>query len=453
MNVSIHLVLAGGEALAELQQAFCEEAPAEWDVSLVPSIERLLPRLADTSKYHLVVISYSDRAAEIAASIHRTARDAAIVVVAQRGNVDLAAEAIQAGATDFLVCGDRLRQRIATLLGKLTKLFEVVDRNRILDEHNVQLREAVQSRSRILGTSPQVRRLLDEIRRVAAIPRPLLIVGERGTGKELVARAIHGAAGPDDRPMVTVNCAAFNDALLESELFGHEKGAFTGAETLRRGKFEQADGGTLFLDEIGNMSLSFQEKILRVVEYGHYARVGGTADRTTSARIIAATNRDLQELIEQGEFLADLRDRLTFETIRVPPLRERHGDVEVLARHFLEEFLRETPSLGRKTLAPETVEALRQYPFPGNVRELKNLIERAAYRDTTAIIAPHDLGLSPPGGAGPEGGSFQEKLDALATQLLSEALRQAGGNQKEAASLLGLKYHQMRYYLKKYVVG
>ena len=217
---------------------------------------------------------------------------------------------------------------------------------------------------------------------------------------------------------------------------------------MRRGKFEQADGGTLFLDEIGNMSLSFQEKILRVVEYGHYTRVGGTTDRTTSARIIAATNRNLREMIDRGEFLADLYDRLTFETIRVPPLRERKGDVEVLARHFLEEFGRETPSLGKKNLAPETIEILRQYHFPGNVRELKNLIERAAYRDTTTIITPDDLGLSPLNGAGSEGGSFQKKIDALAVRLLAGALKQTSGNQKEAASLLGLKYHQMRYYLK-----
>ena len=452
MLVSIHLLLTENDGFAELQRAFCEEAPPEWDVSLVPSVARLFSRLADPSRHHLVVISHCEEAAAMAASIRKTARDAAIVVVAQQGNVDLAAAAIEAGATDFLVCGDRLRQRIATLLGKLSKLFEVVDRNRILDEHNVQLREAIQSRSRIVGSSPQIRRLLDEIRRVAAIPRPLLIVGERGTGKELVARAIHFAAGVAERPMVTVNCAAFSDALLESELFGHEKGAFTGADAVRRGKFEQADGGTLFLDEIGNMSLPFQEKILRVVEYGHYARVGGTTERTTSARIIAATNRNLEDLIQRDEFLADLYDRLAFEILRVPPLRERKGDVEVLARHFLDEFARETPSLGGKQLAKETVHALRKYHFPGNVRELKNLVERAAYRDTTAVITPDDLGLLPFNGAGPEGGSFQEKIDALAVSLLSGALKQAGGNQKDAAGRLGLKYHQMRYYLRKYGV-
>lgn len=452
MNVSIDLLMTDGEGFADLQRAFCEEAPTDWDVSLVTSLGRLKSRLADLSRHHLVVISHTERAGEIAGSIRESAPDAAVVVVAQRGNVDLAAEAIEAGATDFLVCGDRLRQRIATLLGKLRKLFEVVDRNRMLDEHNLQLREAIQSRSQIVGNSPQIRQLLDDIRRVAAIPRPVLIAGERGTGKELVARAIHFAAGSNSRPIVTVNCAAFSDALLESELFGHEKGAFTGADTLRRGKFELADGGTLFLDEIGNMSLSFQEKILRVVEYGHYTRVGGTTERTTAARIIAATNRNLREMIGRREFLADLYDRLTFETIRVPPLRERTGDVEVLARHFLGEFGRETPSLGAKELATETVDMLSRYRFPGNVRELKNLVERAAYRDTTNVITPDDLGLLPFDDIRSGGGSFQERIDALAVGLLTGALKQTHGNQKEAAGLLGLKYHQMRYYLKKYGV-
>lgn len=450
MNVSIDLLLTDASGFADLQRAFCEEAPTDWDVSLITSFERLKPRLADQSRHHLVVISYSAEAAQVATSIRDVAPDAAVVVVAEHGNVDLAAQAIEAGATDFLVCGDRLRQRIATLLGKLHKLFEVVDRNRMLDEHNLQLREAIQARSQMVGNSPQIRRLLDDVHRVAAIPRPVLIVGERGTGKELVARAIHFAAGANSRPIVTVNCAAFSDALLESELFGHEKGAFTGADTMRRGKFELADGGTLFLDEIGNMSLAFQEKILRVVEYGHYTRVGGTTERTTAARIIAATNRNLPDMIDRGEFLADLYDRLTFETIRVPPLRERRGDVEILARHFLNEFGRETPALGAKQLAAETIALLCRYQFPGNVRELKNLVERAAYRDTTNLITPDDLGLLPFDEIGSGGGSFQERIDSLATGLLKGALRQTGGNQKEAAGLLGLKYHQMRYYLKKY---
>jgi transcriptional regulator with GAF, ATPase, and Fis domain len=284
---------------------------------------------------------------------------------------------------------------------------------------------------------------------VARVPRPVLIVGERGVGKELVARAIHLAAGPAERPLVTLNCAAFSDALLESELFGHERGAFTGAETLRRGKFELADGGTLFLDEIGHMSLAFQEKILRVVEYGTFTRVGGMNDLRTSTRIIAATNRNLQEQIAAGEFLADLYDRLSFHTICVPPLRQRDGDIPVLAEWFLERFSQETPSVAGRRLSHAALAALERYPFPGNVRELKNIIERAACRETGPQIEPADLGLAaavPP----PANGDFHCQLDRFAERLLADALAEAGGNQAQAARRLGLPYHQFRYYLKKH---
>ena len=301
-----------------------------------------------------------------------------------------------------------------------------------------------------------MKRLLAQVRRVAAVPHPVLIVGERGTGKELVARAIHLAAGekgdsphlceapsgpfrqmgtvPFFPPLVTVNCAAFGDALLESELFGHEKGAFTGADAARRGKFEQADGGTLFLDEIGNMSPAFQEKILRVVEYGTFTRLGGTSELRTTARIVAATNRDLREEIRQGRFLADLYDRLAFETIRVPPLRERRGDVPLLAQYFLDHFARETASFAGKRLTPAALESLEQYSFPGNVRELKNLIERAAYHDTASEIRPEDLGLLAEDDPVASAGSFHEKLDAFSRRLVTDALRQAAGNQAEAAA-------------------
>jgi len=265
----------------------------------------------------------------------------------------------------------------------------------------------------------------------------------------MVARAIHYSNGGDQKPIVTVNCAAFSASLLESELFGHEKGAFTGADTLRHGKFEQADGGTLFLDEIGNMSLPFQQKILRTVEYGTFTRIGGTKELSTQARVITATNRDLKELIDRGQFLADLYDRLAFETIEVPSLRERTGDVEVLAQYFLAQFVRETPAIGEKTLSKAAIAVLEKYPFPGNVRELKNVIERAAYRDTTSQITPTDLGLlEPVDSAG--GGTFYDKINMLGRRLIADALKETEGNQAAAARLLGLSYHQFRYYQKKY---
>ncbi|MCB9940029.1 MAG: sigma 54-interacting transcriptional regulator [Planctomycetaceae bacterium] len=355
------------------------------------------------------------------------------------------------GATDFLVSGDRLPERIATLLGKLRGLYDAIDKNRLLSERNAQLRDAIQSRFEIVGQSPQIRAMVEQIRRVAEVPRPLLICGERGTGKELVARAIHFIGKAAAKPIITVNCAAFSDSLLESELFGHEKGAFTGADATRHGKFEQADGGTLFLDEIGNMSLTFQQKILRVVEYGTYTRVGGMRELRSTARIIAATNCDLQKMIRDEQFLPDLYDRLAFEVIEVPRLRDRQGDIEVLMHHFATQFEREVPTFRGKRFSKSAIRELNRYPFPGNVRELKNVIERAVYRDTTDEITPADLGLQAADRSLAKNGTYQEQLSSFARELIESALHAAGNNQAEAARRLGLTYHQFRHYLKKHL--
>lgn len=456
MRVDVLVCQPSGHDLEGLASELAAEAGPDWPVKTVGSAEEVLEEVADHANHYLVLVADDEPDAEssglaLIPRIRAIAPEVPVVAVARHGSVDLAARAVATGAADLLVLGENLRQRIATLLGKLRGLFEVIERNRALDEANSRLREALQAQLKIVGRSPQVKRLLDQIRRVAEVPRPVLIVGERGTGKELVARAIHLAAGPANRPMITVNCAAFNDALLESELFGHEKGAFTGADAARRGKFEQADGGTLFLDEISNMSPAFQEKILRIVEYGTFTRVGGTREMKSTGRIIAATNRDLREQIRQGEFLPDLYDRLTFETIHVPPLRQRKGDIPVLAQFFLDQFARETPTFAGKKLSRSAIEALEKYGYPGNVRELKNIIERAAYRDVGNEITPEDLGLLPQEDPASGSGSFQEKLDSLARRLIGDAMKQAGGNQAQAARDLGLSYHQLRYYLKKYL--
>jgi DNA-binding NtrC family response regulator len=457
MQVAVLILEPPGAAFERLRREFRSAAPANWRVSGISSIEELRSTLARDPGHHLIVIpnrldGAEDASLELITSIRQVEAEAPIVVVADEGNVERAARAVAAGATDFLVQGENLGQRVATLLGKLTGLFEAISRSRLLSEDLAQLREKMAGPLRIVGRSSPMRELLKQINRIAAVPRPLLIVGERGTGKELVARAIHAASRGASHRMVAVNCAAFHDTLLESEIFGHERGAFTGAEALRRGKFEAAEGGTLFLDEISRMPLAFQEKILRVVEYGTFNRVGGNEELRTDARIIAATNRDLREGIARGEFLPDLYDRLSFETLEVPPLRQRPDDVELLAGHFLEEFAKEIPAFTGKTLSPDAIAALRSYPFPGNVRELKNIIERAAYREAGCEIGPEDLGLASPTSltAASIAGSFHEQLASFARRLLAEALARSGGSQAEAARALNLPYHQLRYYLKKY---
>ncbi|MEZ4240406.1 MAG: sigma 54-interacting transcriptional regulator [Myxococcota bacterium] len=362
---------------------------------------------------------------------------APIVAVAAAGDVDTASAVVHAGASDLLVLGPQLGDRIRTVLRKLAPVVR-------LREENQRLRGGAEPVA-LLGGSAAMRRVREQIARVARVPRPVLVIGERGSGKELVAQALHAASGVQG-PLVVVNCAAFADALLETELFGHERGAYTGADRRVAGRFELAHGGTLFLDEVATMSLAFQQKVLRVVEYGVFTRVGGTSEIRTTARVVAATNAVLDERIASGAFLPDLYDRLAFEVIRVPPLRERPDDVPALAAHFLARFAREVPEIAGRTLSASALRALAAYPFPGNVRELKHLVERAAYRGDEGPIDASDLGLAPPG----EGGTLEQRVDAFRRAVVVDALREADGNQAAAARALGTTYDQLRHWVRKY---
>ena len=237
-----------------------------------------------------------------------------------------------------------------------------------------------------IGQSDVFLEFQERLSRVAPVPRPVLLIGERGTGKELAAARLHYLSGRWQKPFVALNCAALSAALIESELFGYERGAFTGALQRRVGRFEAADGGTVFLDEIGNVPLEAQEKILRAVEYHAFERVGSVEAVGVDVRIVAATNADLPGLCAAGRFRPDLLDRLSFEVLALPPLRERRGDVQLLARHFAAEMAREIGRSDPPDFSPEAVAALDGYPWPGNVRELKNVVERAVCRSDGAEI-------------------------------------------------------------------
>jgi len=291
--------------------------------------------------------------------------------------------------------------------------------------------------------------ILKQAQQFAVIPRPILIRGERGTGKELVARFIHVQSPRRKRPFIPINCAAFNDELISAEFYGHEKGAFTGASQMRTGKLEQADKGTLFMDEIGAMSTQFQDRILRVIEYQEFERIRGSQKIKVDVRIISATNADLEELMQEGLFRKDLYDRLTFAELKIPALRHRKEDIPHLIVHFVRQLQQEIPTLLQKTFDRKTVQAMMDYYWPGNVRELKNIVERVYLYGSEEMILPSHL---PPEITGTEitGDSFHEKVEQYKKQLILETLDTVHNNQKEAAAALKMTYDQFRHYYKKY---
>jgi DNA-binding NtrC family response regulator len=291
--------------------------------------------------------------------------------------------------------------------------------------------------------------VLEQAAAFAKIPRPVLIRGERGTGKELVAQFIHSQSDRNNKSFVSINCAAFNDELLNAEIYGHEKGAFTGAHQTRIGRLEQADGGTLFMDEIGNMSLPFQDKILRVIEYQEFERVRGTKKINVDVRIISATNANLEELMSENLFRRDLYDRLTFAELTIPPLRHRKDEIPHLIVHFVHNLHEEIPNLPQRTFEKVTVEAMMDYYWPGNIRELKNIVERVYVYGSSSIIKPTDLPQAISGTV-VAGDSFHEQVENFKKQLIMNKLADCNNNQRESARQLKMTYDQFRHFYKKY---
>ncbi len=382
---------------------------------------------------------------EVVKQVQQINPEIPVVVITAFSQIEEAVQVMKEGAFDYLSKPIDL-DALEVLIKKARERQYLISENKILKE---QLKEKYRFDA-IISQSGAMETVLNTAGRVARSKATVLIRGESGTGKELIARAIHYASDRSSKPLVIVNCAALSPSLLESELFGHEKGAFTGAISQRIGRFEQADGGTLFIDEVGDLPLQTQVKLLRALQFGEFERVGGNQTIKVDVRVIAATNRNLEELIQKGEFREDLYYRLNVVTIHIPPLRERKADIPVLIRHFIEKYAGENQK-SISGISKEAQDYLMRYHFPGNVRELENIIERAVVLARNSLITIDDL---------PQGleiqneqsifnpkdfsHSYEEKMTAFERTMIEEALKQKRGNQSQAAKLLGISERHLR---------
>ncbi|NOR49696.1 MAG: response regulator [Desulfuromonadales bacterium] len=373
-----------------------------------------------------------------------------VIVITAYGTIENAVQALRSGAYDYIAKpfeNDEIRLTVAKAL----------ERERLLAE-NRYLHAELEGRydfSGIIGGSPAMQQVYEMVLSVAASNANVLITGESGTGKELLARSIHYNSPRKEKPFIVLNSAAISEGVLESELFGHEKGAFSGAIDTRKGRFERADQGTLFIDEVAEMSMTAQVKLLRVIQEHEFERVGGNKTISVNVRIVAATNKILEDQVKDGKFREDLYYRLNVVNINVPPLRSRREDIEPLTKHFLEKYSAET---GKKIteLAPRALSCLLAHDWPGNIRELQNAIERAVVLAKGSVLTPRDF---PQGMQGddqiclqiPEkGGSLTDILEDLERQLILQTLQREDGSQTRAADTLGIKRSTLRYKMEKY---
>ena len=422
---------------------------AGFEVEQAGSAEQAL-RLADRADLILTDLRLPGiDGLELLARLRRQNLQTPVIVMTAFGTIEAAVEAMKGGAADFLLKPFSLDHLMA-VIGKALEL-------RLLRDENRQLREELGRRyefDNIVGRSAAMQEIFATITRVAPSRATVLLCGESGVGKDLIARAIHHHSPRRDRPFVKINCTAIPENLMESELFGFEKGAFTGAVTAKPGKFEQAEAGTVFLDEIGDVPPAIQVKLLRVLQEREFERLGSNKTRRIDVRVIAATNVDLRRALEEGNFREDLYYRLNVFPMTIPPLRERREDIPLLAEKFLERFAKETGAAVRG-FRPAAMEKLAGYHWPGNVRELENAIERSLLYARGEWIEPDDIRLDYAPRKGEQnsangGGSFLPEgmtLDQYEQNLIREALRRAGGNKSQAARLLGLTRNALRYRL------
>jgi len=412
-------------------------------------------KLLETSFFDLVISDVQMpglSGIELLARTKAMTPDTAVLMMTAFSAAEQAVEAMKLGAYDYIAKPFKVEEIKVLIRNALEKSS--------LKRENTLLKQTAQQRDNfcgIIGASPKMREIFTLIRKVALSNSSVMIQGESGTGKELVARAIHSCSPRSKKAFVAVNCGAIPEQLMESELFGHKKGAFTGAVADRAGLFEQADGGTLFLDEIGELPLLMQTKLLRVLQEREFRRVGGTQVQKSDVRILTATNRDLQSQVKDGGFREDLYYRINVMQIVVPPLRERIEDIPVLVDHFFRKY--GDPSQPGEIVTPVALKKLMNYPFPGNIRELENIVERSLILDSSHIqeenlpkLVSADM---PPclGGEAmipPEGIALEALLDDLEKKYLVRALEMTGGAKKKAGELLGMSFRSFRYRLAKF---
>jgi two-component system response regulator PilR (NtrC family) len=388
--------------------------------------------------------------------------DLAGIMITAFASTETAVEALRLGAYDYVTKPfdvDELKLVVRKALERTQLRRENVLLKRELDSSH--------EFAGIIGRSDAMLEVFSLIETIATTSSTVLVTGESGTGKERAARAIHHMSLRRDRPFVAVNCGALTETLLESELFGHVRGAFTGAAVNKKGLIEVADRGTIFLDEIGEMSAQMQVKLLRVLQERTFRRVGSTEETPADIRIIAATNRDLAQMVREGRFREDLYYRINVIPLHLPPLRERGEDIDLLARYFVDRFSRQMGK-GLLGLSREALDRLREYAWPGNIRELENALERAVALERTPVVLPESLPEAVRGAAGrpgdaaegpspagfPEAGfDLERHVQDIEREYLAEALRRAGGVKVRAAELLGMSFRSFRYYAKKYNLG
>jgi two-component system NtrC family response regulator len=392
---------------------------------------------------------------ELLEEVKKIKPEVPVIMMTAYGTIEMAVEAMKKHAYDYITKPFQ-NEELKLTISKALENCHLVKENR-------RLSQALSERYRyghIIGRSKPMLEIYDLIDKVAHSRASILIIGPSGTGKEMIAKAIHYESPRKNRPFISVNCGALTETLLESELFGHEKGAFTGAIALRKGRFELADGGTLFLDEIGEMSPSLQVKVLRVLQEMEFERVGGTKTLKVDVRVLSASNRNLKEEVARGGFREDLYYRLNVMQIQVPPLNERMEDLKLLVEHFLEKYRQDENKIGIH-LDQEAWKALYNYSWPGNVRELENVIERAVVLNTGGIIRLADLpseisqveeelnveGFIPPHAP------LQQTLDLIEEKMILRAMNASNQVQAQAAEMLGISRHVMHYKMKKYGIS